>query len=105
LAFTHVADESLIQFSAAELLRYRKMIGADRVQVWAGVRKKHSSHAITADVSLGATVEAVELMRGAAVIVTGSVTGAAPIIADVQYDTISGPGRYQAHLRLWSARD
>src|SRR5215510_8200299 len=81
-AFAHVADEGVIQSSAAALLRYRKMIGADSVQVWADVKKKHSSHAITADVSLGATAEAVEFMRADAVIVTGSVTGDAPKIAD-----------------------
>jgi uncharacterized protein len=83
-AFAHVADEGLIQSSAAALLRYRKMIGADRVRVWADVKKKHSSHAITADVSLGATAEAVEFMRADAVIVTGSVTGEAPKLADVE---------------------
>jgi membrane complex biogenesis BtpA family protein len=82
--FAHVADEGLIQSSAAELLRYRKMIGAERVQVWADVKKKHSSHAITADISLGATAEAAEFMRGNAVIVTGSVTGDAPKLSDVQ---------------------
>jgi len=90
--FAHVADEGLIQSSAAELLRYRKMIGADRVQVWADVKKKHSSHAITADISLGATAETVEFMRGDAVIVTGSVTGDAPKLADVQ--------EAKAHCRL-----
>jgi uncharacterized protein len=83
-AFAHVADEGVIQSSAAALLRYRKMIGAERVQVWADVKKKHSSHAITADVGLGATAEAVEFMRADAVIVTGNVTGEAPKIADVE---------------------
>ncbi|HWQ35834.1 MAG TPA: BtpA/SgcQ family protein [Blastocatellia bacterium] len=83
-AFAHVADEGLIESSAARLLRYRRMIGAERVQVWADVKKKHSSHAITADISLGATAEAVEFMRGDAVIVTGSVTGDAPRPADVE---------------------
>jgi uncharacterized protein len=91
-AFAHVADEGVIQSSAAKLLRYRKMIGADRVQVWTDVKKKHSSHAITADVSLGATAGAVEFMRGDAVIVTGSVTGDAPKIADVE--------EARAHCRL-----
>ncbi len=90
--FAHVADEGLIQSSAAHLLRYRKMIGADRVQVWADVKKKHSSHAITADISLGATAEAVEFMRGDAVIVTGNVTGDAPKLADVE--------EVKAHCRL-----
>src|SRR5262245_51842956 len=91
-AFAHVADEGVIQSSAAQLLRYRKMIGADRVQVWTDVKKKHSSHAITADIGLGATAEAVEFMRGDAVIVTGSVTGDAPKIADVE--------EARAHCRL-----
>ena len=82
-AFAHVADEGIIQSSAAELLRYRRAIGADHVQVWADVKKKHSSHAITADVSIGETAHAVEFMRGDAVIVTGAVTGHAPQPADV----------------------
>lgn len=77
-AFAHVADEGLIQSSAAELLRYRRAIGADRIQVWADIKKKHSSHAITSDVGLGETAHAVEFMRGDAVIVTGLVTGDAP---------------------------
>lgn len=81
-AFAHVADEGFIQSSAAELLRYRRHIGAERVQVWADIKKKHSSHAITADVGIGDTAHAVEFMRGDAVIVTGSVTGDAPQTAD-----------------------
>ena len=83
-AFAHVADEGVIQSSAAELLRYRRAIGAQRVQVWADVKKKHSSHAITADVGLGETAHAVEFMRGDAVIVTGAVTGDAPKSDDVR---------------------
>jgi membrane complex biogenesis BtpA family protein len=83
-AFAHVADEGFIQSSAAELLRFRRAIGADRVQVWADVKKKHSSHAITADVGIGGTAEAVSFMRGDAVIVTGNVTGDAPQAQDVR---------------------
>ena len=82
-AFAHVADEGLIESSAAELLRFRRAIGAEAVQVWADVKKKHSAHAITADVGIGETAHAVEFMRGDAVIVTGAVTGDAPQRADV----------------------
>jgi len=82
-AFAHVADEGIIQSSAAELLRYRRMIGADRVQVWADVKKKHSSHAITADLGIGETAHAIQFMRGDAVIVTGSITGDPPKRADI----------------------
>ena len=81
--FAHIADEGFIQSSAAALLRYRKQIGAERVQVWADVKKKHSSHAITADIGIGATAETVEFMRGDAVIVTGSVTGDPPQAGDI----------------------
>lgn len=82
-AYAHVADEGFIQSSAAKLMRYRRMIGATRVQVWADVKKKHSAHAITADVSLGTTAETVEFMGADCVIVTGNVTGEAPAVADV----------------------
>jgi membrane complex biogenesis BtpA family protein len=77
-AFAHVADEGIIESSAASLLRYRRTIGADRVQLWADVKKKHSSHAITADVDIGETAAAAEFMRADAVIVTGSTTGEEP---------------------------
>jgi membrane complex biogenesis BtpA family protein len=83
-AFAHVADEGIIESSAAKLLRYRKLIGADRIQVWADIKKKHAAHAITADVSLGETAEAVQFMRGNAVIVSGSATGKPPSGDDVR---------------------
>ncbi|HEU4934048.1 MAG TPA: BtpA/SgcQ family protein, partial [Pyrinomonadaceae bacterium] len=83
-AYAHVADEGIIEASAAKLLRYRRMIGAEHVQVWTDVKKKHSAHAITADVSVGETAETVEFMGADCVIVTGSVTGQAPKVADVQ---------------------
>ena len=83
-AYAHVADEGLIEASAAKLLRYRKLIGATHVQVWTDVKKKHAAHAITADVSLGETAETVEFMGADCVIVTGSATGKAPIVADVR---------------------
>jgi membrane complex biogenesis BtpA family protein len=90
--FAHVADEGWIESSAAELLRYRKQIGADRVRVWADVKKKHASHAVTSDVTLGATASAVEFMGGDAVIVSGGTTGEPPRLEDVQ--------EAKAHCRL-----
>ena len=90
--FAHVADEGLIESSAAKLLRYRKLIAAERVQVWADIKKKHSAHAITADVSLGLTAETVAFMKGDAVIVTGAVTGDPCRVEDVE--------EARAHTRL-----
>ena len=81
--FAHVADEGIIQASAGSLLRFRRSIGADHVQVWADVKKKHAAHAMTADVSIGETAAAAEFMRADAVIVTGTATGARPEGGDI----------------------
>jgi membrane complex biogenesis BtpA family protein len=75
--FAHVADEGLIEAQAGELMRYRKQIGAEHVRVFADLKKKHSSHAITADVSLAETARAAEFFLADGVIVTGAATGQA----------------------------
>lgn len=74
--FAHVADEGIIESSAAELLRYRKSIGADSVQVLADIKKKHSSHSITADTDIAETAKAAEFFLADGLIVTGASTGA-----------------------------
>lgn len=58
--FAHVADEGIIESSAGDLLRYRRAIGADDVLVFADIKKKHSAHAITADVDIAETAKAAE---------------------------------------------
>jgi hypothetical protein len=73
--FAHVADEGLIESDAGLLTRYRRQIGAEHVRVFADVKKKHSSHAITADVSLAETAHAAEFSLADGVIVTGTSTG------------------------------
>lgn len=39
--FAHIADEGLTESCAGELLRYRKMIGADNILVFTDIKKKH----------------------------------------------------------------
>jgi uncharacterized protein len=75
--FGHVADEGLIEADAGELLRYRRAIGATGVRVFADIKKKHSSHAITGDVDLVETAHAAEFFLADGVIVTGTATGRA----------------------------
>lgn len=82
-AFTHVADEGLIDSSAASLLRFRRHIGAEHVRIWADVKKKHASHSLTADIGIGDAATAAEFMRADAVIVTGTTTGAYPTHDDI----------------------
>jgi uncharacterized protein len=82
--FAHVADEGIIESSAGSLLRYRRAIGADRIRVFADVKKKHSAHAMTADVSLVETAKAAEFFLVDGVIVSGIATGQPADSSEVQ---------------------
>jgi len=73
--FAHVADEGVISSDAAEILRYRKQIGAEDVLVLTDIKKKHSAHAITNDVDIVETAHAAEFFLSDGVIVTGAATG------------------------------
>ncbi|OFZ65578.1 MAG: hypothetical protein A2577_02335, partial [Bdellovibrionales bacterium RIFOXYD1_FULL_36_51] len=73
--FAHVADEGIIESCAGKLLRFRKQMEATHIAIWADIKKKHSSHAITADVSIAETAHAAEFFGADALIVTGTETG------------------------------
>ncbi|XP_036952200.1 uncharacterized protein F13E9.13, mitochondrial isoform X2 [Acanthopagrus latus] len=73
--FSHVADEGLLNACAGDLLRYRKLIGADHVRIFTDIKKKHSSHALTSDVSIEETARAAEFFLSDGVIITGAATG------------------------------
>lgn len=83
--FAHVADEGLMPVAdAGALLRYRKQIGAEDIAVLVDVKKKHSSHSITADVGLAETARAAEFFGADGLIVTGVATGQPTDRDDVQ---------------------
>jgi len=83
--FAHVADEGLLATAAAgPLLRYRRAIGAEHVRIYADVKKKHASHAVTSDVPLADAVEAAAFFGADGVIVTGAATGRPTDVADVE---------------------
>jgi uncharacterized protein len=73
--FGHLADEGLFESDAGTLLRYRKQIGADDIAIFTDIKKKHSSHAISADVSLADTAEAAHFFKSDGLIITGTATG------------------------------
>lgn len=83
-AFAHVADEGLMISDAGELLRFRRSIGAEGIRVFADIKKKHSAHAITADVGIADTAHAAEFFLADGVIVTGTATGQAADAAEVR---------------------
>jgi membrane complex biogenesis BtpA family protein len=82
--YAHVADEGLIEACAGDLLRYRRRIGAEHVAIFADIKKKHSAHAITADVGIAETARSAEFFGADGVVVTGTRTGVAPDPADVR---------------------
>jgi membrane complex biogenesis BtpA family protein len=82
--FGHLADEGYIDSCAGELLRYRKMIGAETVAIFTDIKKKHSSHAITSDVTLEETISAAEFFLSDGIIITGSATGKEASLNDVK---------------------
>lgn len=110
--FAHVADEGVIEADAGELLRYRKAIGAGHVAVFADIKKKHSSHALTADVDLAETARAAEFFLADGVVVTGAATGRPAEPADVSavraaasLPVLVGSGLDAANLAAYSAAD
>ena len=82
--FGHVADEGYIESCAGELLRYRKMIGAEEIKIYTDIKKKHSSHAITSDVDIDETALAAEFFMSDGLIVTGSSTGKAVYLHELK---------------------
>jgi membrane complex biogenesis BtpA family protein len=110
--FAHVADEGLIEGCAGELLRYRRSIGAQAVHVFADIKKKHSAHAITADVDLVETAHAAELFLADGLIVTGVATGRPADPAEVRavaqatgLPTLVGSGVTAANVGDYAAAD
>lgn len=82
--FGHLADEGWMDGDAGELLRYRRQIGAEHIAIFTDIKKKHSAHALTADVSLVETAQAAAFFRSDGLIVTGSTTGGAADPAEAQ---------------------
>jgi len=82
--FGHLADEGIMNSDAGELLRYRKQIGAKHIRVLTDIKKKHSSHAISSDLSVAVTAQAAAFFLSDGIIVTGDATGQPASIEDVK---------------------
>lgn len=74
--FASVADEGLLATAdAGPLLRTRRALGAEAIAIFADLKKKHSAHALTADVSLAETAAAAAFFGADGVVITGTATG------------------------------
>lgn len=83
-AFGHLADEGWMNSDAGELLRYRKQIGAEHIKIFTDIKKKHASHAVSADVSIADTAKAAEFFLSDGVIITGTATGEKALVEEVK---------------------
>ena len=82
--FGHLADEGMMESDAGTLLRYRKQIGADHIAVITDIKKKHSSHILTSDISIEDTAKAADFFCSDGVIITGESTGRPASISELK---------------------
>ncbi len=82
--FGHMADEGLMEAQAGDLLRYRSQIDANTIAVFTDIKKKHSSHSITQDISLLDTAKAAQFFLSDGVVITGNHTGMATSIEELK---------------------
>ena len=81
-ANAYVANEGLIEGAAAKATRYRSLLQAQDVNIFADAHVKHGAHAIVQDRPIAELVRDVEFFNADVVISTGQRTGHA---ADLDY--------------------
>lgn len=82
--FAHVGGAGIIEGCAGKLLRRRKDLGCEYIRVFADVKKKHCSHALTGDLDITDVVKQSEFFLADGVIVTGARTGEAPDLRELR---------------------
>lgn len=82
-ANAYVANEGFIEGEAAEALRYRAALRAERVKVFADSHVKHGAHAITADRTVTELTRDLAFFDADAVIATGQRTGDSATMAEI----------------------
>jgi uncharacterized protein len=82
-ANAYVANEGIIEGAAATALRYRSLLRAERVRIFADSHVKHGSHAIVADRSVPELTRDVDFFQADAVIATGQRTGDTATLGEI----------------------
>jgi membrane complex biogenesis BtpA family protein len=71
----YVANEGLVEGESGRALRFRRMIGADDVAIFADVHVKHGAHAIVGDRGVAELARDTEFYDANVAIATGNRTG------------------------------
>ncbi|QWA10911.1 BtpA/SgcQ family protein [Sodalis ligni] len=82
-ANAYIANEGFIEGAAAKALRYRSMLRAEHIRVFADSHVKHGSHAIVADRSIQELTRDVDFFQADAVIATGQRTGDSATLEEI----------------------
>ncbi len=82
-ANAYVANEGFMEGRAAEAMRYRSLLRAEGVRVFADTHVKHGAHAITADRTIAELTRDLAFFDADAVIATGLRTGDAATIDEI----------------------
>lgn len=76
--YAHVGGAGIIEASAGSLLRKRSSLGCRHIKVFADIKKKHCSHALTSDLTIFDEAKQAEFFRADGLVVTGMRTGEVP---------------------------
>jgi membrane complex biogenesis BtpA family protein len=83
-ANAYVANEGFMEGRAAEAMRYRSMLRAEHIKVFADSHVKHGSHAIVADRSIEELTRDLAFFDADGVIATGQRTGNSATIEEIE---------------------
>jgi uncharacterized protein len=83
-ANAYVANEGFIEGRAGEAMRYRSLLRAEHIKVFADSHVKHGSHAIVADRSIEELTRDLAFFDADVVIATGQRTGNAATIKEIE---------------------
>jgi uncharacterized protein len=82
--FAHIGSAGLIEGCAGQLARRRAELGCNHIKFFGDVKKKHCSHALTADLDINDVVKQAEFFLVDGVIVTGPRTGEPPELKELR---------------------
>ncbi len=82
-ANAYVANEGFMEGRAAEAMRYRSLLRAEGVRIFADTHVKHGAHAITADRSIAELTRDLAFFDADVVIATGQRTGDAATLEEI----------------------
>ncbi|MBB3396427.1 MULTISPECIES: BtpA/SgcQ family protein [unclassified Rhizobium] len=83
-ANAYVANEGFMEGRAAEAMRYRSLLRAEHIKVFADSHVKHGAHAITADRTIEELTRDLAFFDADAVIATGQRTGNPATVEEIE---------------------